>query len=242
MKKKADPRTKAPKKKADDAAKPFFRPFSKLPKKVAAEEAPAQKPAPKPPKAPKPPPSEAADAATFAMYMAGVRALDQGTNRIPLTASRIDKSAPSAPADDADAPARAALRSLVVEGLRFEVIDDGERIEGRRLDVDPRDLRRVRRGQFAVDGKLHLHGLAAGEARAAVEAFVKKRAQCGDVCVLVVHGKGSHSPRGVGVLRGEIAAWLSQGRSARHVRAFASAPEGDASADGVSGALLVLAR
>ncbi len=47
----------------------------------------------------------------------------------------------------------------------------------------------------------------------------------GDRVVLVVHGKGNHSPRGQAVLRGEIAAWLSQGRSARHVAAFATAPD-----------------
>jgi DNA-nicking Smr family endonuclease len=128
------------------------------------------------------------------------------------------------------------MRALVVEGLRFETLDDGERIEGRRIDVEPRELRRLRHGKFAVDGKLDLHGHGAHEARQALEAFIKKRALDGDRVVLVVHGKGSHSPRGHGVLRGEIAAWLSQGRSARHVAAFASAPEDE----GGSGAVLVL--
>jgi DNA-nicking Smr family endonuclease len=128
------------------------------------------------------------------------------------------------------------MRSLVVEGLRFETVDDGEHLEGRRLDVDPRELRRLRRGQYAIDGKLDLHGLGADEARHAVEAFVKKRAREGDRVVLVVHGKGNHSPRGRGVLRGEIAAWLSQGRSARHVAAFATAPDDH----GGTGAVLVL--
>src|SRR5262249_58587976 len=118
-----------------------------------------------------------------------------------------DRTGPTAGGPDLDAPARAALGSLVAEGLRFETVDDGERIEGRRLDVDPRELRRLRRGQFAIDGKLDLHGLSAGDARAALETFVKKRATTGDLCVLIVHGKGSHSPRGMSVLRGGIAAF-----------------------------------
>ncbi|APR82471.1 Hypothetical protein A7982_07820 [Minicystis rosea] len=178
------------------------------------------------------------DPDTFAIYMAGVRALPEDrAHRIPRTASRIERAAQgSLPKEDPDAEARARMRSLVVEGIRFETLDDGERIEGRRIDVDPRDLRRLRRGQFAIDGKLDLHGLGAEEARHAVESFVKKRATDGDRVVIVVHGKGSHSPRGHAVLRGEIAAWLSQGRSARHVAAFATAPDDD----GGTGAVLVL--
>ena len=78
--------------------------------------------------------------------------------------------------------------------------------------------------------------MAVADARLAVDAFVKKHAVAGDRAVVVVHGKGSHSPRGVGALRGEIAAWLSQGRAARHVRAFVTASE-DA---GGAGALWVL--
>jgi DNA-nicking Smr family endonuclease len=186
------------------------------------------------------------DSQTFAIYMAGVRALPGGAgHRIPRSASERERASggrdgdvgASGPAVDAgDADARARMRSLVSEGLRFETVDDGERIEGRRIDVDPREVRRLRRGQFAVDGRLDLHGLGADEARHAVEVFVRKRAHDGDRVVLVVHGKGTHSPRGNAVLRGEIAAWLSQGRSARHVAAFTTAPD----EDGGTGAVLVL--
>jgi DNA-nicking Smr family endonuclease len=74
------------------------------------------------------------------------------------------------------------------------------------------------------------------EAREAVTAFVRKRSAEGDRAVAIIHGKGNHSPRGVAVLRGEIGAWLSDGRAARHVLAFATAPD----EDGGTGALLVL--
>lgn len=243
-------RTKAEKKPAAKApkAEPFYRPFSKIkPKKPAPpaqEEAKAKKPAakgaakPAPPRAPRHEPEAApADAETFAIYMSGVRALPDRAHRIPRTQSRVERAAAGAvPKEDPDADARARMRSLVMDGVRFETIDDGEHLEGRRLDVDPRELRRLRRGQFTVDGKLDLHGLGREEARVAVEAFVKKRALDGDRVVLVVHGKGSHSPRQTGVLRGEIAAWLSQGKAARHVAAFATAPDDE----GGQGAVLVL--
>jgi len=183
-------------------------------------------------------PSSSTDTQTFAVYMAGVHALPGGrADRIPLTAGKLERAASGAPSDDdPDDEARARMRSLVSDGLRFETVDDGERLEGRRIDVDPRELRRLRRGQYAVDGRIDLHGLGADEARHAIEAFIKKRAREGDHTVLIIHGKGTHSPRGHAVLRGEIAAWLSQGGSARHIAAFATAPDDH----GGTGAVLVL--
>lgn len=243
-------------------AEPFFRPFQKLGKPAgkkakgapveAAEKgkaaAPAAKtagkPAPKSPAAPPPrapaPRSEViapVDPDTFALYMAGVRPMDEkGKTRIPATASRSERAPQPVQAADPDAPARERMRALVAEGIRFESLDDGGRIDARRVDVDPRELRRLRRGQFAIDGRLDLHGLSLEDARKAVEAFVRKRSAEGDKVVSIIHGKGQHSPRQQGVLRGEIGAWLSQGRAARHVLAFATAPD----EDGGEGALLVL--
>ncbi|WP_437587075.1 Smr/MutS family protein [Sorangium sp. So ce1000] len=176
------------------------------------------------------------DPETFAIYMAGVRVLEDRATRIPVTASRVERAALPAIAFDPDEDARSRMRSLVIEGIKFETTDDSERIEGRRLDVDPRELRRLRRARYAVDGTLDLHGLRLEAAREAVEAFVCKRQRDGDRVVAIVHGKGNHSPGGHAVLRGEIAAWLSNGRVARHVAAFATAPD----AEGGAGVLLVL--
>jgi DNA-nicking Smr family endonuclease len=245
-----------------EPAPPFFRPFSGLKKKEKEKEkakaeppsptakAKAEPPAPSappaskksgPPQPSKPSPGEEpiapVDPQTFAIYMTGVKALADRATRIPKTASRLERAPPgAAPLVDPDAGARDRMRSLVAEGIRFETIDDGDRLEGRRLDIDPRELRRLRRAQYAIDGKLDLHGLAVEEARRAVEGFVKKRALDGDKVVVIVHGKGSHSPRQNAVLRGEIGAWLSQGRSSRYIRAFATAPEDE----GGAGAVLVL--
>ncbi len=177
------------------------------------------------------------DNESFALYMAGVRTLDDKATRIPLSASRLERAAKgSLPTLDADAPARAEFQALVVEGIRFETSDDGERIEGRRIEVEPREVRRLRRGQYTVDQQVDLHGMTAFEARRAMETFLEKRRKEGDRVVRVIHGKGGHSPRGVSVLRGEIAAWLSQGPAKRHIAAFATAPDGE----GGAGALLVL--
>src|SRR5262249_27683626 len=212
------------------------RPFEKL-KTLAKKDAdgsPATKV--KKPRVEKRGDSAPTDAETFAIYMAGVEALEDHALRIPKTANEVSKTPVRAPGEDPDAAARASMRSLVIEGLRFETTDDGDRIEGRRIDVDPRELRRLRRGDYPVDGKLDLHGMGLEEARAAVEAFIRKRGSEGDRVVCVVHGRGTHSPRGMPVLRGEIAAWLAPGRAARHVKAVATAT----AESGGAGALLVL--
>jgi DNA-nicking Smr family endonuclease len=158
------------------------------------------------------------------MYMAGVRALGAQKARIPLSSSAVEPRK-AGPTVDLDADARVALQNLVAEGARFEVMDDGERIEGRRVDVDPREVRRLRRGAYTIDARLDLHGMNAGEARRNVESFVRKRSGDGDRVIALIVGRGNHSPRGIGVLRGEIAAWLSQGPIAYRIAAFASAPE-----------------
>lgn len=223
----AKPEAKAPAPEAKPVAKaaaPATKPGAKAPQGAGAARAGAE-PAPRP-----------VDPETFAIYMAGVRVLEDRVNRIPITASRVERAALPTLAVDPDEDARSRMRSLVIDGIKFEITDDSERIEGRRLDVDPRELRRLRRARYGIDGTLDLHGLRLEAARDAVEAFVCKRQRDGDRVVSIVHGKGNHSPGGHAVLRGEIAAWLSHGRVARHVAAFATAPHDE----GGAGALLVL--
>jgi len=184
---------------------------------------------------------------TFHRMMADVTPL-QARGRVPVSqhsvaaASKAElearrEAAKSALAVEADA-VHEHLRTLVEAKARFEVSDDGKRVEGRRVDLPPDALRKLRRGLLPIDARLDLHGLGAGDARAAVEAFLREKRERGERCVLVVHGKGQHSPRGLGVLRGEIAAWLSQGAASEHVAAFATAVD----ADGGEGAIYVLLR
>lgn len=228
-KKKAERRTRDRKEEA-----PAYRPFEKLGERLAKKPG-ARSPKRAAPKRQEPVAEHAPP--TFEEHMRGVKPLGAKPARVPRTASGVERSRPGTgePRDD-DAPARERLHGLVTDAIRFEVADDGTSLEGRRLDVDPREIRRLRTMRYAVDGKLDLHGMKASEARAAVTRFLAKRASEGDRAVIVVHGKGSHSPRGDAVLRGEIGAWLSQGAAARHVLAFASVLD----RAGESGSLFVL--
>jgi DNA-nicking Smr family endonuclease len=209
------------------------RPFAKLAK--ASRRPPAAMQAPR--RAAEPVDGEAndeeAERRRFAQLMRGVRPLagararrvhraeeaaDGGRRPVDGAGSSVARSLPG----DPDGGARERLEALVAEGVRFEVFDDGETLEGRRLDVDPREIRKLRQLRYAIDGTLDLHGLGSAEARQKVEAFLRRRRLSGDRAVVIVHGKGLHSARGVPVLRGEIAAWLSQGKAQRDVAAFAS--------------------
>ncbi len=233
--------TKPPKAKEESQA---YRPFAVL----KGMKAPAPSvPVPAPPPARRPPASPSLpmgdeDAQALARMLSGVTPLGSKARRIPvseqaLPTSRIDarRALASAPAREEEERVHAHLRALV-EGGRFEVEDDGRHVEGRRAGVPPEALRKLRRGLLPIDARLDLHGLRADEAQAALERFLEEKRARGERCVVVVHGKGGHSPGGVGILRGEISAWLSQGRASAHVSAFATALRDD----GGEGAVYVL--
>ncbi len=233
------------KKKAQDAS-PFAK-LKELKDKLAREEE-AQKAAGKKPKAPptrapaRPAPGE--EDMSFARLMGGVAPLDGAPKRLPKAAaltegsSRDDARKAASEARTETEDARSRLRDLALAEVAFEVTDDGTQLEGRRVDVPPQTLRKLRHGAFPVDGTLDLHGLTASEAQPRLLGFLAQMRSRREKCVLVVHGKGHGSPGGISVLRGEIAAWLSQGGAREHVDAFASATAGD----GGSGAIYVLLR
>ncbi len=203
-----------------------------------------KKPAPPAPVRAQKPDTPDDEALLLHRLFAGVEPLDRSRGRIPR--QQIDRSpaaerASARGTDEARAEADAVhehLRSLVQGGARFEVADDGRRVEGRRVDLPMDALRRLRRGQLPIDGRLDMHGMAVQQARVQLELFMRTMRARGERCVLVIHGKGEHSPQGAGVLRGEISAWLSQGSSSEHVAAFATAQP----RDGGEGAVYVLLR
>jgi DNA-nicking Smr family endonuclease len=202
----------------------------------------APPPAPAPRAAPAGPEEEAL---LLHRLFAGVQPLDR-TRGSRLPRQKVERSSPiesqaQKHRDAAQAEADAVhehLRSLVEGRARFEVSDDGRRIEGRRVDLPQDALRRLRRGLVPVDGRLDLHGMGVTEARGQLELFLRTMRVRGERCVLVIHGKGAHSAGGQPVLRGEIGAWLSQGASSEHVAAFATSGE----PDGGEGAVYVLLR
>ena len=207
------------------------------------------RPPPPPPARPRPEPartstSDLDDDMSFHRMMSGVTPLDaSGRSRVPVTtevrpAAQRERAAEVRARASAEAEkAIAHLHSLVDDVARFEVSDDGRRVEGRRVDTAPDLVRSLRRGSLPVDGRLDLHGLGAAQAQESLVEFLRTMRSRNERCVLVIHGKGERIP-GAGVLRGEIAAWLSQGKAREHVAAFATA----LGEDGGEGAVYVALR
>ncbi len=106
-----------------------------------------------------------------------------------------------------------------------------------RAAADPHLLKKLRRGQIPVEGKVDLHGLRTVEAFRTLVRAIEGAQQTGRRCLLVVHGKGNHSAEG-GVLRAAVAGWLTSPPLDARVLAHATArPE-----HGGDGARYVLLR
>ncbi len=113
--------------------------------------------------------------------------------------------------------------------------DPGDGLEYRRPEVPANVLRKLRRGEYRIDGELDLHGLNARQAEQLLVQSLATALARGDRCLRIVHGKGLRSGQRGPVLRNLVDELL---RRVDAVLAFASARE----VDGGSGASLVLLR
>ncbi len=213
------------------AKRPFNDAFAKLRSRKA--QAPERPRPPPPPPAP-PPPREATEEELWTREMSGVRPLDPG----PGTVAPRPPPAPPETFWHPDLEAIDTLRALVSGDAPFDLADSDEFIEGRVAGVDPHVVKKLRRGEFAVQGHVDLHGLTREEAKRTVDEFLRASRSAGKRCVLVVHGRGLHSKDQLPVLKDALRTWLATARFARHVLAFATARP----VDGGGGALYVLLR
>jgi DNA-nicking Smr family endonuclease len=190
---------------------------------------------PRAPAAPAPPPLPAPEPDPFATAMKGVVPLRHGAD------ARVEVPRPTRIARrpvSEEAEALAVLSDLVEGAARFDISDTREYVEGAIVGLDPRVLRRLRRGDYAWQAHLDLHGMTSEAARGAVERFLGEAVTAGHRCVLIVHGRGHNSKDQTPVLKERLKVWLARGRAARTVLAFTSARP----YDGGAGALYVLLR
>ncbi len=140
---------------------------------------------------------------------------------------------------DPDLQAYDELRALVSGDAPFDIADTDEFIEGAQQGLDPRVLKKLRRGDFSVQGHLDLHGLFKDDAKTALEAYLTRARHEGKRCVLIVHGRGLHSKDQVPVLKEALKRWMGTARFSQHVLAFATARPHDG---GAGAAYLLLRR
>ncbi|MDO5623676.1 MAG: Smr/MutS family protein [Pseudomonadota bacterium] len=108
-----------------------------------------------------------------------------------------------------------------------------EHLSFRRPGIGVDVTTRLRRGHWAVQHQIDLHGLRTDAAREALSAFLRDAHKAGLRCVRVVHGKGLGSPGKTPVLKAKVHGWLIQ---KKEVLAFVQAKP----LEGGAGALLVL--
>jgi DNA-nicking Smr family endonuclease len=144
------------------------------------------------------------------------------------------KPAPTPEPRQREADEAAALQEALSDEVDVESLlltDDG--LSYRRPNIGSEVLTRLRRGHWALQGELDLHGLRRDEARTALADFIRLAFAQSRRCLRVVHGKGHGSPGREPVLKAKVHRWLAQ---RDEVIAFTQA----AGPQGGAGALIVL--
>ena len=113
------------------------------------------------------------------------------------------------------------------------LLDADDQLSFRRPGIGTDITRKLRKGEWSIQGQIDLHGLRSDEARNAMGQFIRDAKRMGWRCVRVVHGKGLGSPGKEPVLKSKVQRWLVQ---KNEVLAFVQAKP----SDGGGGALVVL--
>jgi DNA-nicking Smr family endonuclease len=150
---------------------------------------------------------------SFADLLGDARPIDRGPTRVePRRPVRPRKSGPGN-ADETEGTSR------------FRWPDPEDRhcagIDG----VSDAQLAALRRGEPAPEERIDLHGARRDAAGRLLTKRLESARTRGLSCVLVIHGRGQRSPTDEAVLRDALPEWLTRGRAARHVLAFAPAPD-----------------
>ncbi|HOB68009.1 Smr/MutS family protein [Ottowia sp.] len=129
---------------------------------------------------------------------------------------------------------QAVLREAISDQFdATTLLHTDEHLSFRRPGIGADVTAKLRRGHWAVQGQIDLHGLRTDAAREALGAFLRDARRAGLRCVRVVHGKGLGSPGKAPVLKAKVHGWLVQ---KQEVLAFVQAKP----LEGGAGALLVL--
>ena len=175
----------------------------------------------------KPPPGDD-DSQAFRHAMSGVRPLAARPAPPP-------RQRPRAVARFARAMRQNPVAESRLPGAAPAVHELGGQLLFRRAGVREETLRKLQRGQFAVEAEADLHGMHLPPAQDALREFIADCVARKLRCVRVIHGKGLRSGPGGPVLKIAVSHWL---RQLDDVAAYASARP----ADGGSGAVYVLLR
>lgn len=154
----------------------------------------------------------------------------------PSGRAEVARPRPAPVARQRELDEQAALRATMSDEIDVEsLLDTDETLSYRRSDLGPDVVRKLRRGHWAIQRQIDLHGMRREQAREQLAAFLREAERAGLRCVRVIHGKGNGSPGREPVLKSKVRGWLVQ---KNEVLAFVQAR----ASEGGHGALIVLMR
>ena len=122
----------------------------------------------------------------------------------------------------------------------------GEKLDfitpGTSCNIDANTMRRFKRGEFAIESILDLHGCHVDEAFDKVEAFIKQAYLRRKRCVQIVTGKGLHREDDVFAIRGVLKELVPQWLNNPQIRPLILTFDYSRIEDGGEGALTILLR
>jgi DNA-nicking Smr family endonuclease len=165
----------------------------------------------------------------FALSVGPVVALRRPSVAAPARRSPVSPVPRQRERDEAAVMLEAISDEFDVESL----LETDDSLSFRRPQIGPEVVRKLRRGVWAIQAQLDLHGLRRDAARERLCDFLRAAGDERLRCVRVIHGKGNGSPGREPVLKAKVKSWLAQNAG---VLAFTQAR----AAEGGAGALVVL--
>ena len=125
------------------------------------------------------------------------------------------------------------MQELLNESDESISYESGDELKFLRDGYSTRLLKKLRRGDFAIQDELDLHGLTANDAKLETHGFINECARDNVRAIRIVHGKGRNSAGRTPILKSLLLGWLNKNQ---HVIAVCSTPAND----GGTGAVYVL--
>jgi DNA-nicking Smr family endonuclease len=153
------------------------------------------------------------DISLFREQMADVRRLKH--DRV-VPVSKRPKPIPRKTTEDE----QQVIIDMMSDAYETPEVETGEELFFARNGLQQKQIRKLKRGQFAVGAELDLHGMFVPAAREALAAFIMECQHENLRCVRIIHGKGLRSKHKGPVLKNMVNKWLRQHKA---VLAFCSA-------------------
>lgn len=128
-----------------------------------------------------------------------------------------------------------SLKQMANNPFDIQDVEIGDELYFRRNGVQQQIMRKLRRGQFAIESELDLHGMTVSIAKKELNDFLVCCQSTNRRCIRIIHGKGHGSVGKIPVLKNKLNKWLQNYDS---ILAFCSAP----THDGGTGAIYALIK